>query len=611
MAGILNRLPSAILPLAALALIALLTCGMLVALLVSKMDDAAALEKARMVNGAITRETTALVAETRDYGKWDDAVDHLYGQTDYEWAASNFGSSKPTYVLDDRGATIFGWRPGTAVPGNLEKDAPDALRDFERMLPKKVTDRHGIPVRSFISLYRGQPALFAGTPIMPFSANRPLPTGPLRYVVVIRPLDAELFSSWEQAYQIVGISFLSSGRHTEKSSGHALISPSGTDIGHVHWVAVRPGWAALQSLSWLLAAAFILFLLLFMAVSRSILRTHHLLFEGRLRAEQISEDRESARTAADDARKQAESASKQIAAIAQKQAREEADHREALRNAAHEVASLLSASVGDLSGSLLRQADQLEASARDTLAALAEQLAGTAFVRDRSRTSAQAVHDIEAHVQDLGVAIGQIHTQSIATRKNMSKTEIEARAVLGAHDQLQREIEAIDLATRAIRQIAGQTNMLALNATLEAARSGEAGTGFAVVAGEIKILATKAGAMAGQIEQRTEAVNTSASSIASLLNLLNTVVRELECNVSEVSSAAEKHHKGARTILASSQSVGDDVEAVHNAISSIAAGLDAVKANAEHTLNVGAAVRASASELTQQFNQVVARLRAA
>ena len=108
LAGILSRLPSAILPLAALALIALLTCGMLVAVLVSKMDDAAALEKARMVKGAITREATALVAETRDYGKWDDAVDHLYGDTDYEWAASNLGSSKPTYILDDRGATIFG-----------------------------------------------------------------------------------------------------------------------------------------------------------------------------------------------------------------------------------------------------------------------------------------------------------------------------------------------------------------------------------------------------------------------------------------------------------------------------------------------------------------------
>ena len=611
LAGILSRLPSAILPLAALALIALLTCGMLVAVLVSKMDDAAALEKARMVKGAITREATALVAETRDYGKWDDAVDHLYGDTDYEWAASNLGSSKPTYILDDRGATIFGWRPGTTVPGNLGKEAPDALRDLKRMLPKKVTDRHSVPVRSFISLYRGQPALFAGTPITPFSADRPLPTGPLRYVVVVRPLDAALFSSWEQAYQITGISFLPPGARTDKSSGHTLVSPSGTDIGHVHWAAVRPGLAALESLSWLLATAFILFLLFFLAVSRSILRAHHLLLEGRLRAEQISADRESARAAADDARKQAESASEQIAAIAEKQAREEADHREALKNAAHEVASLLSASVGDLSRSLLRQADQLEVSARDTLAALAEQLAGTAFVRDRSRTSAQAVHEIEAHVQDLSVAIDQIHTQSIATRRNMSKTEIEARAVLGAHDKLQREIEAIDLATRAIRQIASQTNMLALNATLEAARSGETGAGFAVVAGEIKILATKAGAMAGQIEQRTEAVNASASSISSLLNLLNIVVRELERSVSEVSSAAEKHHEGARTILASSQSVGGDAEAVHNAISSIAAGLGAVKANAEHTLNVGAAVRVSASELRQQFDQVIARLRAA
>ena len=609
--GALRRLPGAILPLIALTLVTFMTCGILVTVLVSRMDDAAALEKARMVNGAMKRETNALAATARDYALWDDAVDHLYGGIDREWAASNFGGAMPLYVLDERGGTIFGWQPRSTVRTTLMRDAPEALRHLERTLPKHVDDRRNFPIRPFIQLYRGRPALFAGAPILPFSANRPLPSGPLRHVVVVRPLDAELFASWEQAYALADISFNPPEADAETSPGHPLISPDGADLGHIHWLPVRPGIAALKSLSWLLASAAALFILFFLAVSRAMLRTHASLLAGRLRAERISRDRENATLAAEEARQQAEQAREQIAAIAEREGREQAEHREALRNAAHEVANLLSTSVGDLSGSLLRQADQLEASARDTLAALAEQLTGTALVRDRSRASAQAVREIEAHVQELSVAIGQIHTQSIATRQNMDKTEVEARAVMGANDQLQREIEAIDLATRTIRQIAGQTNMLALNATIEAARGGEAGAGFAVVAGEIKTLANRAGDMAGQIERRIEAVNASASSIASLLNLLNTVVRQLERNVSDVSLAADKHHQGARTILASSQSVGGDAQAVHDAISVIAAGLDAVKANAEHTLNVGAAVRSSASELTQRFDLVIARLRAA
>ncbi|PBN41244.1 hypothetical protein [Sphingobium sp. D43FB] len=93
--------------------------------------------------------------------------------------------------------------------------------------------------------------------------------------------------------------------------------------------------------------------------------------------------------------------------------------------------------------------------------------------------------------------------------------------------------------------------------------------------------------------------------------MLHGFVRALERNIEEVSQAAQLHHDGAQTILAGSKSVGQDVEAVHEAISSIAGGLAAVQANAEHTLSVGGAVRSNAQELTVKCDQIIARLRAA
>ena len=606
-----RRIPRSIWPLLALGIVTFVTCSLLVSVLISRTNQAAALEKTRMVSGALNREASSLRDAARDYAFWDDAVNHLYGAIDREWAASNFGGALPLYVIEEKGGTIFAWQPTKAMPSSLALDAPAALKHLRRTLPAQVEDPTKLELSSFIELYRGRPALFAGAPILPFSASQPKPVGPLRYVVIVRPLDESLFNSWEEAFELADIQLETAARSDEFSPVHTLVSPSGLELGHIHWAPVLPGIEVFKNLAWILVCAGFLFTLFFLAVSHSMLRSHNSLLEGQRQAEQISGERESARLAEQEARRQAEQAREQIAALARREAREQEQHREGLRQAAQEVADLLAESVGDLSTSLLRQADQLEASAQDTLNALARQLAGTELVRDRSHASAQAVHKIEIHVQDLSAAIGQIRTQSVATQETMEKTEAEAQAVMSANNELQREIEAIDLATRAIRQIASQTNMLALNATIEAARELGAGAGFAVVAGEIKILANRAGDMAAQIEKRIDAVNMSGSSITSLLSLLHGFVRALERNIEEVSQAAQLHHDGAQTILAGSKSVGQDVEAVHEAISSIAGGLAAVQANAEHTLSVGGAVRSNAQELTVKCDQIIARLRAA
>ncbi len=116
----------------------------------------------------------------------------------------------------------------------------------------------------------------------------------------------------------------------------------------------------------------------------------------------------------------------------------------------------------------------------------------------RAETAVQAFNEASANVETAAVAtnqlsrsIAEISQQLTHTSNVVSLATEEARATDDEITGLSAGAEKIGDVVKLIRDIAEQTNLLALNATIEAARAGEAGKGFAVVASEVKSLAVQ------------------------------------------------------------------------------------------------------------------------
>jgi len=157
-----------------------------------------------------------------------------------------------------------------------------------------------------------------------------------------------------------------------------------------------------------------------------------------------------------------------------------------------------------------------------------------AEIAGNTNTSAQMASESAIHAREVAERGGKIVEQSIEgmqrIRETVTDTSVRVR-VLGGNSTRISEI------TEFISDIANRTNLLALNASIEAARAGNSGRGFTIIADEIRNLAERSSRSAGEITKLIEDIQTGMSETVMAMELGNNEVAEGTKKVDAAGSA--------------------------------------------------------------------------
>ncbi|RON77977.1 methyl-accepting chemotaxis protein [Pseudomonas fluorescens] len=237
---------------------------------------------------------------------------------------------------------------------------------------------------------------------------------------------------------------------------------------------------------------------------------------------------------------------------------------------------------------LASSAQSLSAVTEQTNLEVSSQKEETEQVATAMNQMTSTVHDVARNAEEAALAAqtadDKVESGQQVVRQSMARIEQLADSATSASssiESLSAEIQNIGTVLGVIKSVAEQTNLLALNAAIEAARAGEQGRGFAVVADEVRALARRTQQSTEEIERLVSALRTAAHSSVQQIQSSGELVKlavsdalQTESALGSIAAAVSLIQQMNQQIAAAAEEQSSVAEEINRSVTSIRASAD-------------------------------------
>jgi len=258
-----------------------------------------------------------------------------------------------------------------------------------------------------------------------------------------------------------------------------------------------------------------------------------------------------------------------------------------------ELADRFEREISAVVGGVAAASSQLQVTASEMASAAEVSSMQTSEVSSSLGEASAGVTAAAAASDEFAMSIGEISRQASTSAELARKASDAATGADKTISELSESALQVGKIVEMISTIAQRTNLLALNASIEAARGGEAGRGFAVVASEVKELATQTGKATEEVSNQIRSIQDTTTASVEALRSIAQQIEQLESTAVSIAAAVDQQSVAGQDLARSIDRAARSTEEVSSNISQVR----------ETSLSTGAAatqVLTSSTELEQQ-----------